>query len=90
MIDMAREKLLEMGPNPDSWPIWPVLPLKSRTKKEGSIPLLGYVADYGLSGPAALPIVVRSGIIYAPKKDDPVLGTYQSWQEVVQDGWVVD
>jgi len=87
MKDIAQDKLLEMGPNRDSWPMWPVLPLKNRTKKKGNIPQLGYVIDQ--CQPDG-PIEVRDGNIFAPKSDDPILGTYWSWQAAIDDGWVVD
>ena len=87
--DYSRDKLLEMGPYPNSWPRWPILPVKSRTKKKGHLPQLGYVTD-----PETVKIgeyiVVRDGNIFAPNNDDPVLDRYDSWQAMVDDGWVVD
>ena len=87
VVDAYREALLRMGPDPNSWPLWPVLPVKSRTKKEASgIPQLGYLFEQA----EGEPLRVRDGNIYAPKADDPIIATYSSWQEMVADGWVVD
>ena len=83
--DKAREELLKMGPKPEVWPLWPLLPVKSRTKKVGPFPLLGYVMEE-----KSAVIKVYGGDIFQVNQNDPVIATYETWDAMANDGWVVD
>lgn len=84
MSDILRERLLRMGPDPDTWPRWPVLPVKKPTQPHFT---LGYCVDQ-LDCPG--PIEVYEGDCWAPAVEDKVIATYPDWQAMADDGWTVD
>lgn len=79
-----REKELEMMQTPDNWPVWPYLPLKRRPIKTDE--------DIGLLMERGPTIGVKPTVylcnLFAPSLEDFV--EYKSFEELVDDGWVVD
>lgn len=73
----------EMILNPDSWPSWPFLPVKSTTKKELSgWPLLGTILSYDVTK-------VKLVNMYDYSKNADII-SYDSVDDLLADGWVID
>lgn len=73
--------------DPNLWPRWPILPLKRYVETDGwGMPFeTGYVY-----GDPQWPLQILGGNIWAPKPEDPILGTYETVDSVLDAGWVVD
>lgn len=70
---------ISMMQDEDKWPHWPILPLVNRTGN--SRPECGFL--FVSSGPT-----VFIGNMWDPKFDNPK--KYNSYQEIVDDGWRID
>lgn len=90
MMTPKRPEDLDILNNPDSWPLWPVMPMKHRTKKgDFGIPEIGFV----ISG---RPWVYLSN--YSSLKTGPLApqlagigaAVYDSFEALLADGWMVD
>lgn len=90
-VDSNRVSPIEatriMVPDPDSWPCWPVLPLKTTAKEFPDN--LGYMTG-PLTGPTPKPYVVKWGNMYMVQEDDPIAGTYETVEDLLAAGWYVD
>lgn len=85
------ERDLEGMKSPGSWPRWPVLPLKRRDRAESG-PEMGILAVRGLDEKPE-PIVYRTNMFEATsweKLDENPKYTYESFEALQADGWVVD
>lgn len=92
-----RERCLYMMRNPIRWPMWPLLPVKRR-KGNGELPDLGLMHTHDNGNPAQ-PEVVEAPLHAlalmsdeARKRawDEAPKHTYDSLEDLVDDGWVVD
>lgn len=68
--------------NPNKWPAWPALPLKRRTT--------GEMETAYLWGDPVVPIKVYKGNIWSIKAEDPIIGEFDSVEELLAAGWEVD
>ncbi len=76
---------------PNNWPLWPVLPLKMRPRNDGSFPKCAVL--YEPLGPEAFGQLWFYEDVNPFGMPDPLPAPtkiYESAQEVVDDGWVVD
>jgi len=84
-VDWKKRSILFLQ-SPDEWPCWPVCPVKKYVEGSTAWPVLGYV----ISGT----FDVVEGNIYlfgAGKVDNKTqVHSYESAEDVVDDGWVVD
>lgn len=82
-----RERSLLFMQQEAGWPVWPSLPVKSyKDKKPGEFPECGFM--YAGHGPKVylVNMMMANGRKFAdmPRKE------YATYQELVDDGWVVD
>lgn len=79
---------LAMMRRPNRWPLWPVLPVKHRHKKDkdGIFPVHGVLLEEGFAG--ARPIVYET-YCHQPKFDNVPKHTYLSLEALAED-WMVD
>lgn len=82
-LERERELSLGLMKDPGEWPVWPRLPVKSRTKKDpGGLMQLGVMLDgYGAT--------VYLGTMFDDLSKAPTL-QYATFEAAVDDGWVVD
>jgi hypothetical protein len=76
------------------WPMWPHLPLK-RPRDGGQWPELGIIRDTqpATVEPAVLqfPVQVHVGVnVFEPANKETKSLTYQTVEELLNDGWIVD
>ena len=84
-----RKKHIDFMKDPSQWPLFPLLPVKQR--KEGlDFPRLGVIFSTG--GPEVIleTIYEVAKLIELPNPDKGKWMIYESWDELVDDGWVVD
>lgn len=83
--ETAEEATLRMVPNPNTWPNWPVLPLKKRMPDYELE--LGYIFEDG-----GKTYKIYKGNVFAadPGKTDPIIAEFNSVEDMVLAGWIVD
>lgn len=76
-----------MVPDPDTWPTWPRLPMKHRTRKEegGSFALLGVMVE---QQDGSLIIYLTS--LFSPITDATPKETFRDVDALINAGWRVD
>ena len=76
---------LEFMSNPTEWPCFPILPIKNLGRRQASgFPELGFIlAD-------ETPIQVHKPTLFGETEEAGAQKTYQSLDELVADGWIVD
>lgn len=101
-----RLRSFEFMQTPSNWPLWPALPLKSRTELHPELdralrmPKIGFLLDLEngpFGGPECRPTTVYLGDVYQ-YLDKTIRGNpldlpkqqYDSFQAIVDAGWVVD
>ena len=96
MTGEEREKHLEMMQHPELWPMWPVLPLinRSETDREGFV-VPGCIADANESGRYEVVMCTMyqlpEGIItYDEFYQSHPTKVYDSYEAMLDDGWMVD
>lgn len=84
MPEPAKNRHLSMMYSPDDWPRWPALPLK-RSRKN-SFPEIGFILES-----KDQPYRVYLGSIYGESSlQDHSYMDYDSYEAIVEDGWIVD
>lgn len=78
----ATRRLL---PDQDSWIHWPIMPMKRWRDQTYEF---GYI--YGNMDPGQPPLVIRGGLLTDANENNPIVGQYQTIDELIADGWVVD
>lgn len=77
--------------NPDKWPRWPHLPMKRPSKKPGVWPELATLTDNpsNFDGPLKFPVTMRISDGASPFKikEEKI---FNSVEEILADGWIVD
>jgi hypothetical protein len=96
---------LETMQNPDTWPNWFILPLKKHDNKYpediGLLTLKGYLIEADHWTPPQKPTVYLISMYELTDYKDPDCPkkilfekiphkTYESWEELLGDGWIVD
>jgi hypothetical protein len=88
----AEHATLGILPDPSQWVNWPVMPVKhvrDRDKNVPQMPLTGYIVASTFDNPA--PFVVHEGnICQMDWKNDPIVGTYNTAEELLDAGWIID
>lgn len=81
---------LKMMQSPDDWPMWPWLPVKQLSTNPGEWPkLFGCLFDD--SRRSLSPVVYDVNAHTIKDKDEVrILKSYESFEAMVDDGWVVD
>lgn len=82
------EATIRMVPDPNTWPRWPVLPLKTTTKEFPDN--LGYMLNSTFEGSTPKPYVIKWGCIFMIQENDPVAGIYETLEDLLAAGWYVD
>jgi hypothetical protein len=82
----------EMMENPTAWPVWPVLPIKRRPKDGGTelaimVHAEGRLTDVYLGDMFGF---AEQGGTVAEILDSAEKIHYNSYDEIIADGWVVD
>jgi hypothetical protein len=81
---------VEFMKNPELWPIWPRLPLKKRRGNLGfelAIMIEGTVSGRGIG---TVKPIVYFATMYEVLDSDTPRKQYDSFEAIVEDGWVVD
>jgi hypothetical protein len=78
------EQTRKMLKDEDTWPNWPVLPMKNR-RQTGRLMQLGYILA---SSP--MKFELREGNIFRIDPNDKIIATYGTVEELIDAGWVVD
>ncbi len=81
----ATKADLELVNNPDAWPCWPRLPMKKYSDNQtGDFPEFGFIVEGGGS-------TVYLGSVFGVIDMGQVKRKhYDSFNEMLDDGWVVD
>lgn len=82
----GRPSEAAMVRDPDQWPQWPVLPMKNREQREHGSPAIGFLQDTGI----AEPVVLYHGNIFDGGRDDLATTVFQTVDDLLGAGWVVD
>ena len=95
MPERAKEEHIYMMKHPNSWPIWPVLPLIKANNTSGGFPKAGCLIEFGMSGPE--PIVWLKMMWELPQKatesymfENIEHEKFDSFEDIVAAGWIVD
>lgn len=77
--------------DPDKWPLWPNLPMKK--PQPASWPLLATLVDdnlFEIGGPLKFPVRLLIDEPGAKPNQTHVEKTYQTVEDLLADGWLVD